>query len=110
MLRTTEKFKNLNFLHLQKTRIASPSEWQGLTENGNKIFCSFLCGELSIGSGETYEEAKKNRELVIDYRDDETDFLSNEELMRVMRWRKVVVEPRFSDDLYDSDVKIDSIK
>jgi len=96
MRRLSSEYEKIRFLYLDKTRIANPSEWRGLTEDGFKVYVYFLAGELCIGIGDSFEEAKRKKVSVLEFADDETDFLSTDELMRLMRWQRGVVVPKYS--------------
>jgi hypothetical protein len=97
-----DRFEKLKLIHLSKVRIANPSEWRGVTEENQKVFVRFISGELSVGVGETYVEAQRNSIPVIDFGDDETDFLCTEDLIRYMKWKKTILEPKYSQLDYDS--------
>ena len=96
------KFQGLKFLYLTKTRIANPSEWNGLTEQNEKIYVRFSNGELRVGSGETLNEARLASRAVYSFDRDELDYLSTEELQKIMSWRKTIIEPKYSQIDYDS--------
>ena len=45
---------------LTQTCKASPSQWEGLTDDGQFIYVRYRWGCLSIGSGKTMDEAVEN--------------------------------------------------
>ncbi len=44
-------------LTLKKTCLACPSQWEGALDDGRAVYARFRHGHLSVGIGETVEEA-----------------------------------------------------
>lgn len=101
MRKLTNEFDGLRLIFLDKTRTANPSEWRGNTEDNFKIYVRFLSGELTIGVGDTLEEAKTNQIPVVDF-DDDLDYLTTEELRRIMKWVSAVYSHKPPISLYHS--------
>ncbi len=47
-------------LTLKKTCLACPSQWEGALDDGRAVYARFRHGHLSVGIGETVEEAVNN--------------------------------------------------
>lgn len=47
-------------LTLKKTCLACPSQWEGILDDGGAVYARFRHGHLSVGIGETVEEAVDN--------------------------------------------------
>lgn len=67
---------------LYHTCSACPSQWQGRTKDGKHIYVRFRWGHLTIGVGETFEDAVHTRELVdLDHGDGFDGCMKFEELV-----------------------------
>jgi hypothetical protein len=47
-------------LTLKKTCLACPSQWEGALDDGRAVYARFRHGHLSVGTGQTVEEAVDN--------------------------------------------------
>jgi hypothetical protein len=47
-------------LALRKTSLACPSQWEGVLEDGRAVYARYRWGELSVGVGESVDEAVRN--------------------------------------------------
>lgn len=45
---------------LKKTSLACPSQWEGVLEDGRVIYARYRWGELSVGVGDSVDEAVRN--------------------------------------------------
>jgi hypothetical protein len=50
----------LKVLALKKTSLACPSQWEGVLEDGRVIYARYRWGELSVGVGDSVDEAVRN--------------------------------------------------
>jgi len=47
-------------LALRNTSLACPSQWEGVLEDGRAVYARYRWGELSVGVGESVDEAVRN--------------------------------------------------
>jgi len=51
----------VKILMLRRITLAQPTQWVGFLENGDLAYIRFRNGKLSIGRGQTYDEAMEPR-------------------------------------------------
>ncbi len=50
----------MNLIQLRRTCYASPSQWEGITEDGRHIYIRYRWGRLMMGLGQTPDQAVSN--------------------------------------------------
>ena len=81
---TDEKREPVRIVQLTKTCDSCPSQWEGETDTGKKVYIRFRWGGLSIGVGNTLSEAVKDDLWYDDISDDLDGTLSESEMIAAL--------------------------
>ena len=66
---------------LTMTCSACPSQWNGVLSDGRHLYCRYRWGGLSIGVGETHDDAVRDDSFYLDVGDGFDGTMSTDELM-----------------------------
>ena len=85
LLKKVRGFNSIKRIKVKRTCDFCPSQWEGTTDNGKTAYLRYRWGKLWLGIGKNLNEAIKNQTLLYDSEDSWDGYLSNEEMVKIVK-------------------------